>query len=447
MTLISLPVLLLFLPAAAVLTALIPERRREIVEALGGVSYAWVTGGSPSLTLVMTAVCTAWLVLRLQPAQSDPKRGRYAGAWMWSGIGIQIMLLLLGRYLMNPVQMLPLIVCTMQGMECIRERAKGRLTIPGLLPFFCYETPLARMIAGPPLHRNTVQELLRARRTSADTVGKGASLCTRGIFQLAVFSLPMSILTAELQTGTVLCNAADAWAALAVCYFGIYYALKGAAQLGQGIGYLAGMHYPDSFDTPLEAASLRGFWVRFMTPVSAWCQRMLLPEDTPRDAAAYSARVTVMLGGIGLVMGNSVCGLLWGVTCAVMLTAEHALPMHSLAKLPAWMRRILTALLLLMTVGMLRCRSVTEIFSFYGVLLGSGGMGFSETALYLLKCRKIQLLLCTAGLLPLSKWLRRFTERHPAAGKFCAVCKPVIELGMLLLAFSTLYSYWLRSAV
>ncbi|HBI85867.1 MAG TPA: hypothetical protein DDX71_06230 [Ruminococcus sp.] len=446
MTLISLPVLLLYIPAAVLLTFLIPDRRRDIVEAVGGIGYAWVTGGSTSLTLVLIAVCTAWLVLRLQPPETDPKRGRYAGTWMWSGIGIQILLLLLGRYLMEPVQLFPLLVCALQGMESIRDRAKGKLTIPGLLPFLCYETPLARMIAGPPLHRNTAQDLVRSRKITAESVGEGASLCIRGIFQLAVLSLPMSVLTAELQTGTVLKYAADAWMALAVCYFGIYYALKGAAQLGQGIGYLAGLHYPDSFDAPIEAASLRGFWVRFMKPASEWCRRMLLPDGIPQDWAAYSARVMLMLGGVGMLLGHSVCGLLWGVSCAVMLTAEHALPMHSLAKFPAWMRRILTALLLLMTVGMLRCRSVTEIFSFYGILLGSGGMGFSEQAWYLLNSRKLLLLLCAFGLLPLRKWMRCFTEKHPAAAKLTAVCQPVTELAMLLLAFTALYGYWLRHA-
>ena len=72
MILPTLPLVLYILPAVTVLTLLIPPKRKPIALALGGLCCVWMTGGFPALTLLMSMIVSAWLVLRLLPVLFVP---------------------------------------------------------------------------------------------------------------------------------------------------------------------------------------------------------------------------------------------------------------------------------------------------------------------------------------------------------------------------------------
>ncbi len=442
MTLTALPMILYVLPVITVLAILVPPKRKPSVLALGGLSYVWLTGGFQALTLMLLMIVSAWLVLRLQPTRIGGISNRRILSWMYAGVGIQILWLLAAKMLLSGMQLIPLILCAMQNTEYICARANRQVSVPGLFPFFCYSSEAPRLFAGPPMHPETAETMWQQRKFTSENVGAGAALYIRGLFQLACLALPMQQLHGALSELVQARTIADTWLLISAYFFSLYFGLKGAAQLGQGIALMIGLEYPDSFDSPILAGTQYGFWTRFMMPVSKWAERVLCP-DRSADAFSYFARAALTMGGVGLMLGNGVCGMLWGVCSALLLTGERKLNPKWIAQIPIAARRVITTLLILFFLGLLRCGSISELFVFYGGIFGRNGLMFSSRAGYFIKNDWFTLLLCTAAMFPLRKMLLKYAEAKTwrrAAAQVIAVC---MELTMTVMSMAELMSNYL----
>lgn len=442
MTFASLPMILYVLPLFVILTAIVPEQWKSGVLALGGLATVYVTGGFPALILLLISVSAAWLVIRLQPKKSQAHHHR-AELWLYIGIGVQA-LLLLGKLVLDDLAMIPLVICAMQGVECMSDHANNRTHIPSLSAFLCYQCDMTRLSAGPVLNLQTAERLRSECKVSAKQIGQGAALCIRGLFQLVCLGLPMLSIQNALKVGSVLHSASDAMLAALSFYFFLFYGLKGTAQIGQGIAKMLGYNYPDSFSEPILADSFHDFRKRFLTPLYDWTERVLHLETDVHDDAAYFARLSLLLGGLGLVMGKGGCGLLWGVLAAMVLTAEHIYLEKKLYLPPIQVRRALVIAIILFSMGLLRSRNIIECFGFYAALLGINGVMLSDTAAYLMRENWLVLVLCTVGLFPIRKMLHRLPTGK-SLHIFYLVIKGLTELLMLLWAYSELLSRYLRS--
>lgn len=440
MTIASLPTILYLLPLFTIITAIVPGQWKPLSLSIGGLTVVLCLGGFPSMLLMMFSVCSAWLVLRVQPPRSGEHRHR-AGFWFCAGVLLQFFWLLLGKLLLGSIQTIPLLICTLQSIECLHARADRRIHIPGLYLFFCYQCDMTRLFAGPVLSFSEYEACRAGRKVTAERLGEGASLCIRGIFQLVCLSLPMQALHAQLVPGTVVRTVFDAVLALAAFFFAVYYALKGAAQLGQGIAAMLGFAYPDSFDAPIAALSLRDFWKRFMISIHDWADRVLLHDLSENDPGAYFVRTAILLGGIGLLV-RSGGGMLWGVFMALLLTAERRLSPAYGSRLPSPAKRLLTAFLLLFSLGFAG-NSITGSFSFYGALFGFGGVAFSETAGYLMRTSWLAGFFCIAGLFPFRRMTENLSNTYLRFVR--AVCRAAAEISMLLLAYAELLSQYIRN--
>ena len=115
-------------------------------------------------------------------------------------------------------------------------------------------------------------------------------------------------------------------------------------------------------------------------------------------------------------------------------------PDRKVRHLPVQLRCALTALLVLLSMGLLCSDSLTDSFSFYGALIGVSGISFSNTAGYLARTNLIPLLFCALWMFPLRRLLKRFD-----AGKLpVRILRAAAELLMLLAAYSELLSRYLR---
>ena len=443
MTFASLPMILYVLPLFVILTAIVPAQWKSGVLALGGLAAVWMTGGFPALILLLISVSATWIIIRIQPQKTEAHHHR-AELWLYTGIGIQAVLLLLGRLLLDDMALVPLVICAMQGAECMSDHANNRLRIPALFSFFCYQCDLTRLPAGPVLNYHTAEQLRSARSVTPKNIGQGASRCIRGLFQLVCLALPMFAMQDAMKIGTVLRTTSDAMLTALSFYFCVYYCLKGTAQIGQGLAQMLGYRYPDSFTDPVLADSFGDFRRRFLTPLYDWTERVLHLENGVTDAGGYFARTALLFGGLGIVFGRGGAGMLWGVLAAVILTAEHFHTGKKERTLPVQARRTVVAAAVLLGIGLLRGRSMIECFGFYAALFGINGIMLSDTAAYLMRENWLILILCAAGLFPLRSLLHRLPAIRPM-NIFYTVIKGLTELLMLLWAYSELLSRYLRA--
>lgn len=442
MTFASLPMILFILPLTLIAAALMPHQHKQDALALGGLAAVCMSGGFPALILLLISVCGTWLLLRFQPRKTK-EHHRRAEFRLCISIFAQVILLMLGRLLLTDMQLIPLLICALQATECMSEYANNRFSVPALHAYFCYQCDLTRIAAGPVRSYPDAAEAFESRSVSAGAVGQGASWCIRGLFQLVCLSLPMYSVQAALRETAAVRSTADALLAAVSFYFCMYYALKGTARIGQGLAKMLGINVPDSFNDPILADSLQDFRRRFLCPLYAWTDRVLLNGGSSLDPAGYFSRMALLLSGLGFVFARSSGGVIWGALFAGLLTAEQTSKPH-LHALPVQAKRFLTALLILLSMGLLCGNSLFDCFSFYGSLLGVNGIMLSDTVSYLLRTYWLPLLLCTAGLIPVHQ-MQPHLPQGKAAQLLLGGCKAAAELFMLLAAYSELLSRYLRS--
>ena len=443
MTLISLPVLLYVIPAVMLIAALVPPRRKPAALGIGGVVFETVTGGVFGLTLLMLSVCSAWLMLRLMPAEETARQRRIR---LGCGIGIQAAVLIAGKLLLTPETLLPILLCAMLGIECMQARAQQRMHIPPLIAYLGAACAMPHFWAGPVMAFGAMREMTEKREASAENIGSGARLCVRGLFQMALLSLPMTALLREIGSFVPLLTAADAWLTLLVFYCSVYYGLRGAVQFGSGLALMLGYRHPAETVYPIRAASSEEFWRTAFSSAAAWTDRVLLQNGSGNPGGIF-LRLLPVFGSVGVLLGNGWCGLIWGVWQAAVLTLGR-LPAVSerLRPLPKPVRRCGTALLMLLGSGLLMHGSLAAMFAHSGALLGVNGTALSDTVRYLCGEHFLSLLLCIVLLFPIVPWLETKLRGIARIRKAAAFCVPLAELGILLCCMAELLSQYLRAA-
>ncbi|MBR5372176.1 MAG: hypothetical protein IK130_08175 [Oscillospiraceae bacterium] len=444
MILTSLPVLLYLIPLTVLAAALVPAHRRTIPLTLGGMIYAFLSGGWECVTFMLMIMFSAWFTIRLQPRLTPEKRRRGI-YWMCCGILVQIVLLILARSVVPFAGRLPLMLCAVQGIICICDRGSGKMHLPALQSYLGYSCTLPRIFAGPVISYEESRRFYAAsHKPTLRSIGEGAEICVRGLFQLVLLSLPMETLWQRLRTEITLVSTPDALFTLPVIYFTLYYRLKGAVTLGEGIAHMLGVPYPESFDAPILAFSFKGYFSRMMIPLTNKVRSLLFPEGRKIDTFGYFARVLPLLAGMGLLLCDGVNGMIFGAMFAVMLTAERMALEKWLTKIPKPIRRIVTVVLLLFCIGVLYSGSQAETFNFYMILLGKNSIALSSPVIYMMSNEWLTLLFCTIGLFPLRKGIKKWEEHHSILAKCKVIAVPLLTFCVMLFCMAELFSRYLR---
>lgn len=442
MALTSLPVILYVIPAVMLLTALTPPRRKAAVLGLGGLAYEYFTAGAAGLSLTVLSVCGAWFTLRIMPVRSKPtvlRRGIFFGI-LWQ-CGVLLTAKLAAQ--LSAADMLPLLCCTMLGSECILLLAKGSMHVPPLLSYIGGACAMPHLWAGPVLDFSALRDLTEQRSVTAERLGKGASRCITGLFQMVLLAAPLQTLLTEIGSYTDTLSLFDAWLLLLIRFCTVCHWLHGALRLGEGLTLMLGYPIPDTAGYTTGAVSLSEFWERFYGSGKAWAERNLL-GDHP-DPVQYFLRTSFLLAALGWLLGSGWCGVLCGIVSALLLTAGSLPGVRAhMEVLPRLLRRFGTALLVLLTCGMMFCRSLPELLSLHRALFGANGTPLSSTVGYLCGTHALPLLLAIVMLYPAVPALQKKAAQYKPAKRILAVCIPVTQLGILLCCMAELLSQYLR---
>jgi len=116
--------------------------------------------------------------------------------------------------------------------------------------------------------------------------------------------------------------------AFAACAFAVqvYAGFSGLADVAVGSALLLGIEYPRAFDAPYRSLSVREFWDRWNTTVSAWMRDYVyvtLGGDRRGTATTYrNVLVTMILGGLWYGAGWTF--VVWGALHGLFLVGERA---------------------------------------------------------------------------------------------------------------------------
>ena len=204
-----------------------------------------------------------------------------------------------------------------------------------------------------------------------------------------------------------------------------------------GLGRMFGFTFPENFNYPYISRSVTDFWRRWHITLSTWFREYLyIPLGGNRVSPVRKVvNLLIVWLATGLWHGASWNFLAWGGYFGILLVLEKYAFRGAIEKLPAWLGRVLTGLLVLVGWVFFAHDSLADGAQYLLAMLGGGGSFVSGGTLRLLLDYLPLLLLCALAATPLGKtaftWLTASRPRLRSA----------LTALLMLLGFALMLTY------
>ena len=281
---------------------------------------------------------------------------------------------------------------TFQAMSYVIDVHRRRVDVAPWLDAFVYLAFFPQLVAGPIVRGSEFLPQLRERRDPrAIPAGRAFGLIMGGLFKKVV----VANVLATAIVDDVFANPSQ-FSGLEVL-FGIYgYAVQiyadfsGYTDIAIGVALLLGFSFPQNFDAPYTAVSLRDFWRRWHMTLSRWLRDYLyVPLGGSRGGAVATTAAlmaTMVLGGLwhGAAWTFVIWGGLHGVGLAVeRWTGQGHVDAAAMSPTQRWGRRVLTFHVVCLGWVFFRAATLGDAFEVLG-RLASGGAAAAVTPAVLL---------------------------------------------------------------
>jgi alginate O-acetyltransferase complex protein AlgI len=180
----------------------------------------------------------------------------------------------------------------------------------------------------------------------------------------ALFALPADQLTAL-----------PAWIAVIAYSLQIYFDFSGYSDMAIGLGLMLGFTFPENFNYPYIAKSVRDFWRRWHMSLTRWLRDYLyIPLGGSRMAGPRVAcnLITVFLL-CGLWHGANWNFVIWGGWHGLFIILERGRFGQLQRRLPSPVQHFYLLLVVLIGWVFFRCETFAQALSFLDAMVGSQG--------------------------------------------------------------------------
>jgi alginate O-acetyltransferase complex protein AlgI len=339
----------LFLPLVLALYALLPRSKNNIVLVVASfVFYAW---GDPlaALLLIAPSVVINFRFGLLLNAATGRRRELLAAAT----IGFNLLILIVFKYagfvvdnlnallsivserrLPDPDLTLPLGISffTFHLISYLVDVYRGSVSPQKSLgAFTLYIINFPQLIAGPIIRYHQIAAQLGERPFSLSEIDAGIMRFCTGLAKKLLIANPIGELAdslfaippGDLQVPTV-------WFAV-LCYaLQIYFDFSGYSDMAIGLARMFGFRFPENFNYPYAATSMRDFWRRWNMTLSAWFRDYVyVPLGGNRHGQWMTARnLWIVFILTGAWHGASWSFIIWGLWNGLFLSIERLGPVQ-----------------------------------------------------------------------------------------------------------------------
>ena len=168
----------------------------------------------------------------------------------------------------------------------------------------------------------------------------------------------------NLQRGEL--STLGAWLGIIFFAFQIYFDFSGYSDMAIGLGLFFGFEFPENFNYPYTATSIKDFWRRWHISLSSWFREYVyIPLGGNRKG---KARVLLNMLAVwfftGIWHGASLNFPAWGLYYFLLLAAERLFLGNILKKLPAPITRLYSLFFILIGWVFFASNSLTDAFSY-----------------------------------------------------------------------------------
>ena len=278
-----------------------------------------------------------------------------------------------------------------------------------ILQFGVYVTMFPQLIAGPILKYHQVERYLQDRRTDLDAISYGVKRFVTGLAKKVLLANNLGLLWKQVtELGNEQMSILMAWLGIAAFALQIYFDFSGYSDMAIGLGAVLGFHFPENFNYPYIAASVKDFWHRWHISLSTWFKEYVyIPlggnrKGLPRQL--FNILVVWMLTGIWHGAGWNF--LFWGLWFALFLILEKLFLGEVLESVPKVFGRVYTLAVVLISWVFFALESPGEILAYLQAMFGMNGVGpVNSLAMFLSNEYLVLLVIALVACLPLGSRL------------------------------------------
>ncbi len=304
-------------------------------------------------------------------------------------------------------------------VDTYRREAPPR---PGLVQLALYIALFPQLIAGPIVRYRTMAHALMARRTDLSDLAEGVSRFSLGLGKKVLLANPLGsiadpvfALPAEQLTTPV------AWLGI-ICYtLQIYFDFSGYSDMAIGLGRLFGFHFPENFNAPYIARSLREFWQRWHISLSSWFRDYVYIPLGGNRLGTWRTHLNLLAVFLlcGLWHGASWNFVVWGLLHGSFLVLERGHWGRILQRLWRPLQHLYAVLVVMLAWVFFRLETLADALDYIATLFGQSQVVLTPVVPtdsvhhYLSHELWLVLLVALAAATPLRSIWSRWQPRHP----------------------------------
>ena len=264
---------------------------------------------------------------------------------------------------------------TFQALSYTIDVYRGTVPAQRSLPKLAlYITFFPQLIAGPILRYDGVAPQIEQRRETLAGFAKGMRRFVVGLGKKVLIANAVAALADEAFAASGL-SLGSAWLGAVAYALQILFDFSGYSDMAIGLGSMFGFEYPENFNAPYTALSVRDFWRRWHISLSTWFRDYLyIPlGGSRRGRARHIVNLLIVFLVTGLWHGAGMTFLAWGVYYGLLSALDVALDYRPAKSAPVRaLQHLLTLLLVLIGWVMFRADTMADAVRYLRGMVSGG---------------------------------------------------------------------------
>ncbi len=295
---------------------------------------------------------------------------------------------------------------TFQGMSYVIDTYREPETGTGDFGrLFLYVSFFPRLVAGPIVKYHEIAPQLSERSCTAEDSAAGIRRFILGFSKKMLIAEPLAFAANSIMDSYAANGPGDfrlAWLFAVSYMLQLYYDFSGYSDMAIGIGRMFGFSFPENFNFPYGAETVKEFWRRWHISLSSWFREYVyIPLGGNRKGKfrAFLNRMLVFLC-TGIWHGANLTYVFWGIGHGVLSTLEDCemIPVKKLRQtgIGRAALRIYTLMAVCLLFVVFRSESLLQAFQIIGAMFAGKPSALNNPMLAMLLTPAFLFVLVTA---------------------------------------------------
>lgn len=243
-----------------------------------------------------------------------------------------------------------------------------------ILNMALYITLFTQLVAGPIIRYSVFAPQLFERKTDWDKFAKGVERFIIGLGKKVLIANTLArIADAGFSQDTEHMNIYLSWASSIAYTFQIYFDFSGYSDMAIGLSKMFGFDFPENFNFPYLAKSIKEFWTRWHISLSSFFKDYVYIPLGGNKVGIKRTYINLLVVFIltGFWHGANFTFLLWGLMHGFFIVIERIGFEKILSKLPSFLRIFYAFFIVMLAWIAFKSNNIAEAKLFYQSLFVS----------------------------------------------------------------------------